>query len=63
MRRKKSVAYLMYVLRTAWKESNRRLFTGQGLTYIEDISIAKEDILQRERTFNIFVQAIRADLD
>jgi hypothetical protein len=38
----------MYVLWNAWKESNRRLFTGQGLTYIEDISIAKEDILQRE---------------
>jgi hypothetical protein len=40
---------------------NRRIFTGHRLTYIEVASIAKEDILQRERAFNTYALAIPAE--
>jgi hypothetical protein len=35
----------MHVIWNAWKERNRRIFTGQRLTYIEVASITREDIL------------------
>jgi hypothetical protein len=41
----------LYVLWNAWKERNRRIFTGHRLTYIEVASIAREDIAQRSRAF------------
>jgi BarA-like signal transduction histidine kinase len=51
------------VLWNAWKERNRRIFTGKRLTYVEVAAIAKEDILQRERAFNTYVPAIPAEPD
>jgi hypothetical protein len=39
----------MYVLWNAWKERNRRIFTGHRLTYIDVATIAKEYIAQRHR--------------
>lgn len=53
----------LYVLWNAWKERNRRIFTGQRLTYLEVASIANEDILQRDRAINGFGPAIPADPD
>jgi hypothetical protein len=54
---------LLYVLWNAWKERNRRIFTGKRLTYVEVAAIAKEDILQRKRAFNTYVPAIPAEPD
>jgi hypothetical protein len=41
----------LYVIWNAWKERNRRIFTGHRLTYIEVAAIVKEDIAQRQRAF------------
>jgi hypothetical protein len=45
---------LLYVIWNAWKERNRRIFNGKRLTYVEVASIARDDILQRERAFTIY---------
>jgi hypothetical protein len=41
----------LYVLWNAWKERNRRIFTGHRLTYIEVASFAREDIAHRSCAF------------
>jgi len=38
---------MMYVMWNAWKERNRRIFTGRRMTYVEVASIARDDIHQR----------------
>jgi hypothetical protein len=53
----------LYVLWNAWKERNRRIFTGRRLTYLEVADIAKEDVLQRDRAINGFGPAIPAEPD
>jgi hypothetical protein len=52
-----------YVIWNAWKERNRRIFTGHRLTYIEVASIVKEDIEQRQRAFAPVRVAIPAEPD
>jgi hypothetical protein len=42
----------LYVLWNAWKERNRRIFTGCCLTTPEVADIAREDIHQRDSAFN-----------
>jgi hypothetical protein len=54
---------LLYVIWNAWKERNRRIFTGQRLTYIEVASVAREDIIQRDRAFTAFAPTIPAERD
>jgi hypothetical protein len=54
---------LFYALWNAWKERNRRIFTEKRLTYIEVASIARKDILQRERAFTFYAPAILAEPD
>jgi hypothetical protein len=53
----------LYVLWNAWKERNRRIFTGLRLTYPEVADITREDILQRQRAFASFGPAIPAEPD
>ncbi|KAK1691773.1 hypothetical protein QYE76_008470 [Lolium multiflorum] len=53
----------LYVLWNAWKERNRRIFTGRRLTYLEVADITKEDVLQRDRAINGFGPAIPAEPD
>jgi hypothetical protein len=53
----------LYVLWNAWKERNRRIFTGLRLTYPEVADITGEDILQRQRAFASFGPAIPAEPD
>jgi hypothetical protein len=52
---------LLYVIWNAWKQRNRRIFTGQRLTYIEVASIAREGILQRDGAFTAFAPTIPAE--
>jgi hypothetical protein len=54
---------MLYVIWNAWKESNQRIFTGKRLTYVDVASIAREDILLRERAFTAYVPAIPAARD
>jgi hypothetical protein len=54
---------LLYVIWNAWKERNRRIFNGKRLTYVEVASIARDDILQRERAFTVYASAILAEPD
>jgi hypothetical protein len=51
------------VLWNAWKEQNRRNFTGRQLTYLEVADITREDILQRDHAITSFWPAIPAELD
>jgi hypothetical protein len=50
----------LYVIWNAWKERNRHIFTGKQLTYIKVASIARDDIMQRERAFTAYAPAIPA---
>jgi hypothetical protein len=54
---------LLYVLWNAWKERNRRIFTGRRLTFLEVALLAREDIAQRELAFAGNRQTIPADPD
>jgi hypothetical protein len=54
---------LLYDILNAWKERNRRIFTANRLTYVEGASIAREDILQRDRAFAAYAPAIPAEPD
>jgi hypothetical protein len=54
---------LLYVIWNAWKERNRRIFTRQRRTYIKVASIAREDIIQRDRAFIAFALTIPAEPD
>jgi hypothetical protein len=54
---------LLYAIWNAWKERNRRIFTAKRLTYVEGASIAREDILQRDRAFAAYTPAILAKPD
>jgi hypothetical protein len=54
---------LLYVLWNAWKERNRRIFTGRRLTFIEVASLARDDITQRELAFAVNKQTIPAKPD
>jgi hypothetical protein len=53
----------LYVIWNAWKERNRRIFTGHRLTYIEVAAIVKEDIAQRQRAFAPVRVTIQAEPD
>jgi hypothetical protein len=54
---------LLYVLWNAWKERNRRIFTGRRLTFLEVASLARDDIAQRDLAFAAFRQNIPAEPD
>jgi hypothetical protein len=54
---------ILYVIWNAWKERNHRIFTGKRLTYVEVVSIARDDIQWRERAFSVYVPAIPAEPD
>jgi hypothetical protein len=54
---------LLYALWNVWKERNRRVFTGQRLTYLEVASIARDDIRQRGNAFTSYGPAIPAEPD
>jgi hypothetical protein len=53
----------LYVIWNAWKERNRRIFTGKQLTYIKVASIAPDEIMQRESAFTAYAPTISADPD
>ncbi|KAK1699535.1 hypothetical protein QYE76_016232 [Lolium multiflorum] len=54
---------LLYVLWNAWKERNRRIFTGRRLTFLEVASLARDDIAQRDLAFAAIRQNIPAEPD
>jgi hypothetical protein len=53
----------LYIIWNAWKERNRRIFNVKRLTYVEVASIAREDILQRERAFTVYAPTIPVEPD
>jgi hypothetical protein len=53
----------LYVVWNAWKERNRRIFTGLRLTYPEVADLAREDITQRQRAFTTSGQAFPPEPD